>query len=102
MAAGHRASRQTAHVVGAILGSIRGSRRFPVMMLGDRAVVSCTASHASSRPSSSGKGSVQQYNRQQAETSGDDWPAIWDPSAQGVRLLLPDITLKYSTVHGIW
>jgi hypothetical protein len=72
------------------------------MMLGDRAVVSCTARHASSRPSSSGKGSVQHYNRQQAETSGDDWPAIWDPSAQGVRLLLPDITLKYSTVHGIW
>jgi hypothetical protein len=70
-----------------------------VVMLGDRAVVSGTASHPASGPSSSGKGSVQERNRQQAETSGDDWPAIWNLGAQGVRLLLPDITSKYSTVR---
>src|SRR5258707_12629525 len=102
MAAGHCASRQTAHVVVASPGGIRTGRRLAVMMLGDGTVVSCTASHASSRPSSNGKGSVQQYNRQQAQTSGDDWPAIWNPRAQGVHLRLPDITSKYSTVHGIW
>jgi hypothetical protein len=71
------------------------------VMFGDRAVVSGTASHPASGPGSSGKGSVQEYNRQQAEASGEDWPAIWDPGAQGARLLLPDITAKYSTVHGI-
>jgi hypothetical protein len=68
-------------------------------MLGDGAMVSGTASHPASGPSSSGKGSVQQYNRQQAETSGENWPAIWKLSAQGVRLLQPDITSKYSIVH---
>jgi hypothetical protein len=85
----------------AIPGGIRTGRCLAVMMLGDGAVVSRTASHASSRPSSNDKGSVQQCNRQQAETSGDDWPAIWNPNAQGAYLLLPDITSKYSTVHGI-
>ena len=101
MAAGHGASGQTAHVLGAIPGGIRTGRRLAVMMLWDRAVVPCTASHASNRPSGNGKGSVQQYNRQQAETSRDDWPAIWNPSAQGVHVLVPDNTSKYSTAHGI-
>jgi len=71
------------------------------VMLGDGAVVSGTASHPASGPGSSGKGSVQEYNRQQTETSGDNWPAIWKSSAQGVRLLQPDITSKYSIVHEI-
>ncbi len=58
------------------------------MMLGDGAAVSRTASHAASGPSSNGKGSVQQYNRQQTETSGEGWLAIWTPSTQGVHLPL--------------
>jgi hypothetical protein len=101
MAAGHRASRQTAYVVVAIPGGIRTGRRLVVMMLGDGAVVSCTASHASIGPTSNCKRSVQQHNRQQAEASGDDWAAIWSLSSQRVHLLLLDITSKYSTVHGI-
>jgi hypothetical protein len=86
MAAGHGAGRHATHVVAAIRGPIRGSGRLLVVMLGDRAVVSGTTSHTTSGPSSSSKGSVQQYNRQQTETSGDNWPAIWNPGAQGVRL----------------
>jgi hypothetical protein len=101
VAAGHCASRQSAHVVTAILGNIWRGRRLLVVMLGNRTVVSGTASHPASGPGSSGKGSVQEYNREQAKTSGDNWPAIWERGAQGARLLLPDTTSKYSTVHGI-
>jgi hypothetical protein len=101
MAAGHCASRQSAHVVTTILGNIWGGWRLLVVMLGNRAVASGTASHPASGPGSSGKGSVQEYNRQQAKLSGEDWPANWHPGAQGARLLLPDTTSKYSTVHGI-
>lgn len=75
MAAGHCASCQSADVVTAILGNIGGGWRLLVVMLGNRAVVSGTASHPASGPGSSGKGSVQKYNREQAKTSEDDWPA---------------------------
>jgi len=101
MAAGHCASRQSAHVVTAILGNFWGGCGLLVVMLRDRTVVSGTASHPASGPSSSRKGSIQEYNRQQAEVSGDNWPAIWKLSAQGVRLLQPDITSKYSLLDGI-
>jgi len=63
MAAGHRASRQTAHVVVAIPDGIRTGRRLAVMMLEDGAVVSCTASHAVSGPSGCGKWGIQKHNR---------------------------------------
>jgi hypothetical protein len=101
MAAGYCASRQSAHVVTAILGNIWGGWSLLVVMLGDRAVISGTASHPASGPGRSGKRSVQEYNCEQAKTSGDDWPAILERGAQCVRLLLPDITSKYSAVQGI-
>jgi hypothetical protein len=72
VAAGHGASREPAHIVTAILGDIRGGRRLLMVMLGDRAVVTGTTSHPASGPSSSGKGSVQERNRQQTETSGNN------------------------------
>jgi hypothetical protein len=64
-------------------------------------MVSGTASHPASGASGSGKGSVQEYHRQQAETSREDGPTILKPSAHGVHLPRPDITSKYSAVHGI-
>lgn len=81
VATGHGASRQSTHVVAAIHGPTRGSGRFAMVMFGDRAVVSGAAIHCARGPCSSGKGSVQKCNRQQAETGGDDWPARWKLSA---------------------
>jgi len=85
VAAGHRASRQAAHVVAAIPGGVRNGRRPPVMMLGDGAVVSGTASHAASGPCGSGKWGIQEHDREQAQASGKDGSAILKVSSHGVR-----------------
>ncbi|MFI5058610.1 MAG: hypothetical protein ACHQLQ_10515 [Candidatus Acidiferrales bacterium] len=64
MATGHRASRQSAHVVTTILGNIGGGWRFLVVMLGDRAVVSGAAIHGVRGPCGSGEWGVEKYDRE--------------------------------------
>jgi hypothetical protein len=85
MAAGHRACRHAIHVVAAIHGSIRGGRRFAMVMFGDRAVVSGTASHGARGPCGSGEWGVHKHDREETEARGKDEPPIFTTNSRGVH-----------------
>jgi hypothetical protein len=85
MAAGHRACRHAIPAVATIHGSIRGGRRFAMVMFGDRAVVSGTASHAARGPCGSGEWGVHKHDREETEARGKDGPAALTTSSHGVH-----------------
>ena len=98
----HRAGGQATHVVSTVHSIIGSSRRFAMVMFGDWAVVSGAASHPARGPGGSGEWSVQKQDREQAEASGKNGPAVLRMNSHCVRSLVRHTTPKYSVVHRIW
>jgi hypothetical protein len=83
LAAGHRTIAHSASLVIAIRMRTSVSRsRFPVMMLGNIAVVPCAAGHGVCRPNGAGQRCIHRRDGQQAQASGENSIAALGQSVQ--------------------